>query len=203
MKFTSISKVFVINLKKRFDRRFLISRQLDKLNIPFELVEGTLSPGNKALGKGELGCLLSHFFVLKYAQHLKLKNCLILEDDAKFSKKFIENFEALDIPQDWDMLYLGGNVLEKRELPKRVNDKLFRCKNVRSNHAILINSSAYDTLLSSLSCDLDIDLQFIKCQEILNCYLAHPPLATQRPGASDIGNTFLDFTKAQEKLDKL
>jgi hypothetical protein len=199
MLLSDIKQVFMINLPSRQDRYYLLSRQLNKLGIAFEKVGGVISSSTGAIPSGELGCLLSHFFILKYAQHLKLENCLILEDDAKLLS--IKDLEDLDIPEDWDMIYLGGNLNEAEELPTRINSRVFKCKNVRANHAIIIRDTAYVKLIETIGCNLDIDLEYIKAQEILNCYLIHPPLAIQRPGTSNIANCFMDFSKAQDRLN--
>jgi len=57
-----------------------------------------------------LGCALSQFFCIKYAKQLGLNSFLLLEDDIQFDENLQVNFSKIvkEVPDDWDMLYLGG-----------------------------------------------------------------------------------------------
>jgi GR25 family glycosyltransferase involved in LPS biosynthesis len=79
---------------------------------------------------------------------------LILEDDACFLK----NFAALwnDIVNDhivqkneWDLLYLGGNILNKQRL---ASNHIIECSpiSVYCNHAYIIPCRSYDMILDSI-----------------------------------------------------
>ena len=56
---------------------------------------------------GYRGAKLSHCKVIKNAKEKGVKKLLIFEDDIKY----INHFRKLDnIPENWDILYLGGEV---------------------------------------------------------------------------------------------
>ena len=96
-------EVYVINLKDAVERKISITRQLEKLDIPYELFEAingrSLSDDELAekvdmgevrkhpdwLTKGALGCALSHIAVYKKIVESNSEWNLILEDDVVVS----------------------------------------------------------------------------------------------------------------------
>ena len=136
---TFFDRIYVINLKSAIDRRELMIRQLDDLNVDFvfedavwlgdinreEMKEKRLwaYPGNnfctKSCSCGGLGHVLSDFEIALHLSHYNIwkdivvsgyEKCLILEDDCIFTED-IKKFSSIvgDIPANWQLLYLGHN----------------------------------------------------------------------------------------------
>ena len=118
-----IQKIFVINLKERDDRWEQI--RLDFLDTQLELTRWNAINGKKLTDKefanlttstcknicspSMVGCWLSHYTLWKHIVNNKISRALILEDDAYPLKNFKKQLLKLwkQIPQDWDMVYLG------------------------------------------------------------------------------------------------
>ena len=138
-------KVFAINLRRRPERW---QRFCDRLpeDWPFaeperfEAVDGeTVTPPSWWNGgRGAWGCYRSHVSVLETCLNEEIDSVLILEDDAvcvdEFGRKVEMFFENL--PNDWRMIYLGGQHLElEKRLPRKINDWIYAPYNVNRCHA--------------------------------------------------------------------
>jgi glycosyl transferase, family 25 len=135
--------VFVINLKRSAERRYHTTKQLNDLDIPFQIIEaidgtelsdqeirnnpnyGIYKKGlySRYLLKEEIGCALSHFKVYNHMVAEKIELACILEDDNDFSRDFKELLfnDHLNI-KEWDLLYLGhhsGSVTKGAEIRKK------------------------------------------------------------------------------------
>ncbi|XP_073705594.1 procollagen galactosyltransferase 1 [Garra rufa] len=127
-------EVFMINLKRRTDRRDLMLRALREQEIDCKIIAAVdgkamniseihtlgihMLPGysdpyhGRPLTKGELGCFLSHYNIWKEIVDRGLKTSLVLEDDLRFEiffKRRLQNLmqevESKDL--DWDLIYIG------------------------------------------------------------------------------------------------
>ena len=129
--------IFVISLKRSKDRRILIKKELDHLDMPFSFfnaIDGKLLKpsyqkkmmqlrlkayrnvenlkGKIKVRHGEVGCALSH---IKIYSHIVKKNMplsLVLEDDSEINenlKKIIEDPLLLELANDgiFEILNLG------------------------------------------------------------------------------------------------
>ena len=92
-------KIFVINLKSSIERRKMMERQLNKLNLSFEIfdaVNGASLTEDAILdlydldyynsrpayySRGMVGCTLTHYYIYKKIVEDKIQNAFILEDD--------------------------------------------------------------------------------------------------------------------------
>uniref|UniRef100_A0A3P9M7U0 Cerebral endothelial cell adhesion molecule n=1 Tax=Oryzias latipes TaxID=8090 RepID=A0A3P9M7U0_ORYLA len=128
----SMSKsIYLINLRRRPDRRDRMLFSLNELEIDVKVVDAVdgnalnssdirilgvdLLPGyydpfsGRTLTKGEVGCFLSHYYIWK---EVRGHSSLILEDDVRFQANFkrrvlrlMEEVEQVEL--DWDIIYLG------------------------------------------------------------------------------------------------
>lgn len=133
MKF--FTKVFVVNLEKAESRRQYISDHLSKMGIPFvitkavngyELSEEELNKEYSAqktfdlhgryLGKGEVGCSLSHRNIYREIIADELKESIILEDDVELDPDFKNHVEVAikNAGQEWDVIFLGQHIFKSR-----------------------------------------------------------------------------------------
>uniref|UniRef100_A0A3B4T3J2 Cerebral endothelial cell adhesion molecule n=1 Tax=Seriola dumerili TaxID=41447 RepID=A0A3B4T3J2_SERDU len=124
--------IYLINLRRRPDRRDRMLFSLNELEIDVKVVDAVdgnalnssdikilgvdLLPGyydpfsGRTLTKGEVGCFLSHFFIWKEVRGHT--NSLVFEDDARFQANFkrrvlrlMEEVELVEL--DWDIIYFG------------------------------------------------------------------------------------------------
>jgi len=119
---------YVINLRKRYDRKIDMIKKLKLVGIEpvfIEAINGkTLdrkqlikknilheSPEIRKMFLGELGCFMSHVEGWKQIAESDKDYGLILEDDVTiakdFKKKCIEYISKL--PKDWELFYVGRN----------------------------------------------------------------------------------------------
>ncbi len=126
----TLSKIFMINLERRPERRArmiesfrilglevenftaidggeLTDEKLKKIGIEF--LDGYADPYlNRPMTLGEIGCFLSHFYIWEKMVAEKLEEVLILEDDIRFEPYFKER--AVNVLNEartiggWDMM---------------------------------------------------------------------------------------------------
>lgn len=176
-----------INLSTRKDKRQFMQKQCQRrgLSIQFYLAEPNADP--------KRGCLESHLAVIEEQIKKGSNFFLMLEDDAKF----IANPRIPDMPDDWDMLYLGGNVrnlLEDSEEAKKKPWVKMRCW---TTHAYLINlrnKELVKDILLAKTMDKEIDNFYIDhIHGKYNCYMLNPMIAIQKDGYSDIEKTEVNY----------
>lgn len=184
-------KTYVINLKKRPDR-------LNELNIPFEwerfeAFDGSIFETSKRM-QGHLGCLNSHRSVLNKIKSENIEMSIVLEDDVELCDDFTSKLNSiiLDLPIDWDLLYLGGwNIGE----PKKFKDGIDIAEKVYTTHAYIIRYKFIDTALKYLnSRDWKVDVLLAESLIYGKCFICNPTLAWQRKGFSDIEQKITDNT---------
>lgn len=142
--FSSI-QIFMINLKRRKDRRDRMLRTLYEQEIAVKVVEAVdgkalntsqlkalsieMLPGyrdpysSRPLTRGEIGCFLSHYYIWKEVVSRGLEKTLIIEDDVRFEHQFKRKLMKLmdDIEQaqlDWELIYIGRKRMQVQE-PER------------------------------------------------------------------------------------
>lgn len=129
-------KVYCISLERARDRRKQAQNEHEKLGIQFEFIKAIdgreLSEDEikaygydeavakrlrniyktRGLGRGDIGCALSHLKTYKKMVKNNVSVALISEDDAEFlfDKKDLENI-LNELPKDWEicLLYHKGN----------------------------------------------------------------------------------------------
>ncbi|KAJ8277231.1 hypothetical protein GJAV_G00072880 [Gymnothorax javanicus] len=134
-------EVFLINLKRRLDRRQRMLATLETLGIEATLTDAVdgkalntsqlqalgieMLPGYKdpysgrVLTRGEIGCFLSHHHTWKQVVERGLQSVLVLEDDVRFEPRFKKRMVAImenirEVGLDWDLMALFRYVGRKR-----------------------------------------------------------------------------------------
>uniref|UniRef100_A0A8C2V3S2 procollagen galactosyltransferase n=2 Tax=Chinchilla lanigera TaxID=34839 RepID=A0A8C2V3S2_CHILA len=140
-------EVFMINLRRRQDRRARMLRALWEQEIEARLVEAVdgkamnstqvqalgiqMLPGyrdpyhGRPLTKGELGCFLSHYRVWTEIAERGLQKSLVFEDDLRFEIFFKRRLMNLmqDVERerlDWDLIYVGRKRMQVERPEKAV-----------------------------------------------------------------------------------
>ena len=221
-----IDKVFIINLKERTDRRKEIVKELKKANIDnyefFDAIRPTIDDLNewnpnyietiqgwfKRLDKdeqkyrlGQLGCLLSHYNVIKECKKRGYQNVLILEDDTKFmldsdsSNSNTLNFtdklmtykeQLVKIKKIYGVLYLTGN--HRPETLKRISENILNVRYTLTTGSYIISNRAIDFILDNIEgYDREVDIFYAEIlQQKLPCFCIYPHIAGQAESYSDI-----------------
>lgn len=155
-------KIYIINLKRRPERRENMTMHLEELGIQnYEFIEAVDSQDEAVLKEyedlkkedktiivsaGHYGCLKSHIKALFKARREKVENIMILEDDAIFDNDFFEKIAETKVPK-YDMLYLGG-------LTRSI--KLFfngwgTGKEIMGTYGYILNKSQYNKVIVGMS----------------------------------------------------
>lgn len=175
----------VVHQACRPDRMMNIADEMKKMYLDYDVYYAEDPPG---INSREAACSCSHIDALRGISGL----LLICEDDVTFLHQAREVFNKAfeQLPEDWDMLYLGGNIHEPAE---RFSENLFRVRmGVHCNHAILYTEKARSFILSSYDVWTNEIKAFdhwlyIEGQGKMNCYICSPMIAYQRPGYSCFG----------------
>uniref|UniRef100_A0A8C4IIF6 Cerebral endothelial cell adhesion molecule n=1 Tax=Dicentrarchus labrax TaxID=13489 RepID=A0A8C4IIF6_DICLA len=161
------SNIYLINLRRRPDRRERMLFSLNELEIDVKVVDAVdgnalnssdikilgvdLLPGyydpfsGRTLTKGEVGCFLSHFFIWKEMVDMQMDKALVFEDDVRFQANFKRRVlrlmeEAEKVELDWDIIYLGR---------KQVNPG--KEEAVENVHNLVVADYSYWTLSYAIS----------------------------------------------------
>jgi glycosyl transferase family 25 len=199
--FDRFDKVYCVNLKHREDRKINILNECKKYDLGefkfFEAFNGNKIPHNYKISNGNVGLIMSNIEIIKEAKNNNYKNILVIEDDCYFTDE-IQNIDSYmnQLPNDWDMFYLGGNHNECAGTPPpiKINEKIVKLHHTFTTHFVVINSSIYDILLEKLSLfDNPIDVIYCDIQKIHNVYCTSETIAKQINGYSNIENRVVDY----------
>ena len=182
-------KAFVINLPERTDRMELFKEN----QFPFEVERFEAIKTDP----GWDGCTLSQLIILRKQKEFPF---IIFEDDCVLLHPWeVVETAMKQLPEDWDLLYLGATLMRPIE---KYSENLFRLKNGYCAHAIIYNSkrvvdyilSRYNDffIFSNERHTLDV-FYYSQVQERFNCFIVSPLVATQRPGFSDIENMNVNY----------
>jgi hypothetical protein len=154
--------IFIINLKRRSDRKENMLLKLSEQNITkyefIDAIDGTeqdiidkfteLKNNKKTfiINSGHFACLLSHIKAIELARERNYSNIIILEDDVFFCKNFENKLASLLIPK-YDMIYLGGIISKKKLF---FNDWV-RCTNIMGAYGYILKSNMFDIILDRLN----------------------------------------------------
>lgn len=187
-----------INVSNQGTRRKKVINTMKRLDINFKF------ESKKKHEYPKKGCMISHLETIKkyYEEHLTSKTApvylLILEDDIRFARhqKQFDN-----IPNQWDILYLGGNIRQKYS---NWNQEWINMSTI-DHHAYIVNLKK-PTLLKTLlekgqiyinsKPDSDWDNDKASYSDFLRqyihghfkCFMMNPQLITQLNDTANLKN---------------
>lgn len=210
---------FWINLGRREDRRMETEGRLEELKITAERFAAVdagkkpetrdRNPEKKDIAGDVRGYESAGRYALALTQRLALREAerrgapamLLLEDDVVFHPNFRNLIEAVDLPEDWGIFYLGCAHAEKPEWAGR---RVVRVNRAVDTHAVAIRAPYYRRVMEMLDRHGKPDLgvakasdQFLSLlhQEIPT-YACYPNLAWQDVSDSDLlGKDYSNYTK--------
>lgn len=184
-------RVAVINLDRRTDRLASFEYQAKDLGIDFVRYSAVDA---QAFGISPMtACRQSHHKVLTDAAADGVKRLLVFEDDAEFRAKFNQDFDRLSalIPDDWQMFYLGANVISPVDIGI---DGLCKSNAALTTHAYGVKAEIFDTLIQASNDDrYPIDLIYSDLHPQLQVYAAWPALVGQIANFSDIEKRLVNY----------
>lgn len=201
-------KIYCINLDRRTDRWEECLKEFDKHGLD---VERFSAKDGKEIDlpyphASELGGTISHLNVIKKAKELNLENVLILEDDVEFVSDLNIQLEKIFqlLPNDWDMIYFGGNHIGGFQL---VNEFFFKIRRSYAIQCYAINSKCFDLLISHLDEKVNgllnhtissepgaaADFFIADLHPFLNCYVIRPHMSWQKESYSDIQEAIMFY----------
>jgi len=169
-------QVKVINLAHRTDRWADMQEQLHRFGIR-EYERFDAHPG------GYMGFNKSVHFALEGEGEL-----LLLEDDCVFDNNIFDLQEAIkELPEDYDMLYLGANVKSRQQ---RFSERLYYCNDAWTSHAILYSAKGrkwcFENFREGELTIYDEWVNTVGQKAGLKRFIVKPFLAVQADGYSDI-----------------
>ena len=134
--------------------------------------------------------------ILQYFLRSPYDRLLFLEDDCVFVK--LDHIEQAlnELPEDWDILYLGANIMHSGD-PKPVyfSPHLCRVHNAWATHAIAYSKKCVNFILSNVPgiSEQMYDNWLSGNLSRFNSYIVTPMAAYQRPGHSLIWGSTTNY----------
>ena len=167
--------IFIINLKRRIDRKKTMVNQLKSQKITkYEFIDAVdgIEPeiSNKFLelknnhktsivSSGHFACLLSHIKAIEEAKTRGYLNIMILEDDVVLCDNFINQLNKINVPS-YDILYLGGIINKKKIF---FSHWASNSKSILGAYGYILSSNLFDYVLGELNKLTDyVDLFYMK-----------------------------------------
>lgn len=189
----------VINLDSRKDRLEICQKEeFPKIKINPLRKSGVVFKGtNNDWWNGAIGCMISHYHVLQSALLLNT-NVFIFEDDVSFIDEKIRKNLGIVCEQikklDWDMLYIGGNILKPAY---QVSSHLAKLTHAQSTSSYGVNIKFIEKLLKYFDLsNIMKPIDLIYAEDVIpnhNCYISIPMLAIQRSDYSNIEQKIMTY----------
>ncbi len=181
--------IVYLNQEERKDRLLDCQSELSRVGItadPFYSIKAE---------QPYLSFCLSQKAMLSSLLQKKGNKFLALEDDVKF-QNLDHLAEALsELPQDWDMVYLGANVTDEK--PERYSNHLRRIRSAWTTHAVAYTRKAIEEIVEKYNSweangmfDDWLSREFLPKH---NCYIVAPMVAWQRPVFSDLWGNHVSY----------
>ncbi|KAF6727439.1 Procollagen galactosyltransferase 2 [Oryzias melastigma] len=141
-------EIFLINLKRRLDRRTRMLKTMASLGLQatsvdavdgkalntsqlqmlgIEMLPGYKDPySGRVLTRGEIGCFLSHHSIWTQMVERGFQKVLVLEDDVRFEPRFRRRLQAImeNVDRarlDWDLIYVGRKRMQVHQPEQSVD----------------------------------------------------------------------------------
>lgn len=195
-------RIFCINVAARKDRLAHAEALAARFGFSFQRFEAVTGILNNGVECGNSGCTASHRALLDLIVENRWPRTLILEDDFDILHvDFMDKFEriAAELPDNWDMFYLGGHYGEQPIA--RHSPHLIRCGRFLTTSSYGITLAMAERMRESISGIGPIDSLYGGFHRDNVCLVADPRLIVQYPNASDLQNgRFMD--NSMSMLDK-
>lgn len=133
--------------------------------------------------------------ILRYFVRSPYERLLFLEDDVVFTQLNSLEPAINELPGDWDILYLGANIMHPDPKPEYYSPHLCRVHAAWTTHAIAFSKKCITFILNNQPdfSEAMFDNWLSGNLTRLNSYIVSPMVAYQRPGNSLIWNTTTNY----------
>jgi GR25 family glycosyltransferase involved in LPS biosynthesis len=191
-------KVVCLSLASRLDRRKAFDKQATDLGFSFEYIDAT--PGINYKGVRVQDTFQQNHNHASYAHSLDMANLfekclkegiesvLFFEDDCVLSKNVLEELDKIELPETWDLFYLGA---WHTKPPVDLENGLHKAVHAQMSHAVAINRRVMPLLIHYCHKNEQLfDLVLAKKINPLGMsFCLFPDLAIQSDGYSNIWQT--------------
>lgn len=188
-------KIYCINLEIRKDRWDSSLTEFDRVGIKAERFNAyTGENKHLSFNKSQHECL-------KKALEDGCNTFLVLEDDVEFKSFSHLRSSLVELPEEWDILYLGANLIGsdvmRFKAPAKVGQHLSRVYDCWQTHAIAYTREVAKMIVNTFKPDdFPIYDEWLRQNVLKNvrAYVVNPQIAVQRPDYSDIWQRDVDYT---------
>jgi len=192
-------RIYLISLKRRPDRleKFFagIAPHVEDINnvVLIEAVDGPAQRPDLGSEAGKWGCTASHRKILNAILEGQDEKVLILEDDCEFFEDFEHKFLSAvnELPKNWDMFYLGGNLWVT---PIKFSNNLCKIVKCYTTHAYAVSRQFVENYAHLIEEFPIIDVQYAELHSMMNAYCIYPSACGQFTSYSDIEHKDVDYT---------
>lgn len=223
---TYFDEIVVLTLERRKDRREHAERTLRKLGIDPSAVFWFFGPDkpidHNGQPNGNLGCTTGHRQILDRIIERRTPRTLVLEDDFDiaftnpaqcqrghrdptlgFRVDAQAEFAAItpQIPQDWELLYLGGHFADTPQ--KRVSKNVVKIGRMHTTSSYGITCLMAKKMAPSIVGIGPIDTLYSGFTPTSNAYIVDPRLFIQMAGYSDLMEKDYNPSHAMQDMNHL
>lgn len=173
--------VYVINRTDRPERRRHVMEQLESQGLNGHLVPAEVEK------IGWKGCRASHLKCIHKALYEEQDIFTVFEDDILFLEDIqVAQLAMMELPSEWDLLYLGGSPQCPQE---RYSPHLYKASGVLCAQSIVYHDRKGGALDYILNNDYEIRKWDVFLMDIIqskfNCFMTKPLIVTQKQFQSD------------------
>lgn len=187
-----ISSAYCLNLERNTQRWIDSNREFLSVGLEVERINCIESEENRYLSFNK-----SHFDTVRKGYKTG-KPFAIFEDDIVFDTLWKHIAEgASQLPEGWDLLYLGCNFCGAWEWPARFSSYLSRLPNAWMTHAIIYSQKGAKYVLDNFDPNtFPVYDEWLRVNVMPqgNTFLLSPMSCYQKPVYSDIWQTEADYT---------
>lgn len=225
-------KIFIVNLKKDIEKKEHMQKLCGKYDFHPEFIDAVdgrlLSEEDIAkvyshekainnnfrreLGRGEIGCALSHINIYKKMVHKNISEAVVFEDDIDFDNDLLKVLHKVnDFPKNWNLVLLGHHSCQSRDLKTRYS--FWGSKNIGNRYMIarptengcgtygyILKLEAAKILLRDLETIEEPIDHYTGVDKKLNLYIIHPAVVKIHDFLSNNYHSMQDRKELKKKL---
>ena len=181
---------YCLTQASRPDRTEQFKAEAKAFNIDFEFfysLPGKSCPEDVGRERFDSFCK-SQLGMLQQFQNTGKRNLLCFEDDCIFVNTIYFARAFKELPDDWDILYLGANVTDPH--PEKYSKHLRKIRSAWTTHGIAYSRKMVDHIVSNYKSweesGMYDDWLSNNILPVFNCFVTVPMIAYQRPVYSDL-----------------
>lgn len=202
-----------LTMPDRRDRRELLEQELrkQKLVVEYYYAYSAATPAlsfntsqKKMIAYALAATIDDVGFFGKIKSSTPITHALFFEDDVLFQGVTHIAYAFEQLPDDWDVLYLGANITNGQ--PEYYSPNLFKVKTAWTTHAVAYSRRVMQYISDNFDPTLNHMFDDWLAREVLpkfNCFVIYPMACWQQVSQSDIWNVMADYTECFQKGDEM